>query len=250
MEQLLHQILRVCAFMIESGGEISRVEEGLSRMTAAYGAEECHVYATTAQVSVTVVKAGKVRTQMCRPHRVSLDLDRLDRANALVRRICAETPRADEIAHELDALRARRPYPVLITAPTTGVIAAAFAVFFGARTLAEPLVALVLGTALGFLSRALSRAKTNRMLNSFLLSFLASLFSFLAVRAGLVPTADFIIIGYIMNLIPGVGFTSALRDLFVGDLFTGMSRILEALLLAASIALGFVLTMLLFGGVA
>ena len=81
MEQLLHQLLRLSAFVIESGGEISRVEEGLSRMTVAYGAEESHVYATTSQVSVTVVKDGEVRTQMCRPHRVSLDLDRTPRLN-------------------------------------------------------------------------------------------------------------------------------------------------------------------------
>ena len=248
MNKLLHQLLRLSAFVIESGGEISRVEEGLSRMTAAYGAEESHVYATTSQVSVTVVKDGEVRTQMCRPHRVSLDLDRLDRANALVRRICAEMPDADEIAREIDVLRAKKVYPVVVTAPMTGAISAAFAAFFGARTVAEVLVALVVGLLLGFLARFLARAKTNRILNSFLLSFLASLFAFLATRAGLVPTPDFIVIGYIMNLIPGVGFTGALRDLFVGDLFTGMSRILEAVLLAAAIAFGFVLTMLLFGG--
>jgi uncharacterized membrane protein YjjP (DUF1212 family) len=46
-----------------------------------------------------------------------------------------------------------------------------------------------------------------------------------------------------------VGFTNALRDLFVGDMFTGTIRTVEAILLAVAIALGFALPDLLLGGV-
>ena len=65
----------------------------------------------------------------------------------------------------------------------------------------------------------------------------------------LISCPDYIIIGNIMTLIPGVGFTNALRDLFVGDMFTGTIRTVEAVLLAIAIAVGFAIPDLLLGGV-
>ena len=53
-----------------------------------------------------------------------------------------------------------------------------------------------------------------------------------------------------MTLIPGVGFTNALRDLFAGDSITGILRLIEALLLAFVIACGYIITTFVFGGAA
>ena len=74
--------------------------------------------------------------------------------------------------------------------------------------------------------------------------------TFAAVRAGLIASPDNVIIGNIMTLIPGVGLTTSLRDLFVGDTVTGIMQSIEAVLLALAIASGYLLTALLFGGVA
>jgi len=49
-------------------------------------------------------------------------------------------------------------------------------------------------------------------------------------------------------LIPGIGLTNGLRDLFVGDNISGFLRTMEAVLLAFSIAAGYILVRLLFGG--
>lgn len=47
---------------------------------------------------------------------------------------------------------------------------------------------------------------------------------------------DNILIGALMTLVPGLAFTNALRDLFMGDLLSGIVRLFEATLTA--IALG------------
>ena len=52
-----------------------------------------------------------------------------------------------------------------------------------------------------------------------------------------------------MLLIPGLGFTNALRDLFVGDSIAGILRSIEALLSAVGIAAGYFLFVLIAGGV-
>lgn len=52
-----------------------------------------------------------------------------------------------------------------------------------------------------------------------------------------------------MSLIPGIGLTNALKDLFTGDTVTGMLRFLEAGLLAAAIAFGFWAAVFVTGGI-
>ena len=249
MQQKLHLILKLAAMLLSSGAEISRVEESVMRMCRAYGAKETHAYATTAQILVTVETDEGLFTENCRPTRIQTDMAMLDRTNDLIRYVSTNAPEAEALAEAIDNLpRARFPWYLIAIAQ--GVVAAAFCLFFGGRTAVEFFTALVIGIVLGCMSHLFNCVQTNRLFNSFALSFFLALFAFAATHLGIVPRPDFIIIGYIMNLIPGAGLTGALRDLFVGDVFTGMSRILEAALLACSIALGFVTTVLLFGGVA
>jgi uncharacterized membrane protein YjjP (DUF1212 family) len=217
-------------------------------MFSAYGARETHVYATTAHIVVTVeTEEGELYTETCRPGSISNNFELLEKANRLVRRISRETPTVNEIRRAIDALP-RKTYPIYIDAMAQGVISAAFCVFFGSRSVVEFLLAFLIAAAIACFAWGLDHIEPNRFLKSMLLSFLASTCAFGVARLGLVPRPDYIIIGCIMNLIPGLGFTGAFRDLFVGDLFTGMVRILGAVLLAASLAVGFILTMLMFGG--
>ena len=71
--------------------------------------------------------------------------------------------------------------------------------------------------------------------------------AFVAVKIGWISSVDMIIIGNIMSLIPGIGLTNALRDLFTGDSISGLLRLIEAALIALSIAAGYFLVAFLGG---
>ena len=64
-----------------------------------------------------------------------------------------------------------------------------------------------------------------------------------------IPTlhGDKIIIGDIMLLIPGLAFTNAVKDIFIGDTISGVMRLIETVLWAAALALGFALSGWLLG---
>ena len=51
-----------------------------------------------------------------------------------------------------------------------------------------------------------------------------------------------------MLLIPGIAMTNSVRDLLIGDVVTGMIRFVNSLLMAAAIACGFALPLILTGG--
>lgn len=47
-----------------------------------------------------------------------------------------------------------------------------------------------------------------------------------------------IIIGSLMPLVPGLSITNAIRDIIAGELVAGLSKLTEAFLIAAAIAIG------------
>ena len=88
----------------------------------------------------------------------------------------------------------------------------------------------------------------NKVFSKFVCSFLASILAFASVKCGLAPAIDKIIIGNIMSLIPGIGFTNALRDLFTGDNVAGVVRSIEAVLMALAIGAGYFVFVCVTGG--
>lgn len=51
-----------------------------------------------------------------------------------------------------------------------------------------------------------------------------------------------------MLLVPGIAITNSLRDIIGGDFVSGLSRMIEAILIAASIAIGVGVMMMLLKG--
>jgi len=88
---------------------------------------------------------------------------------------------------------------------------------------------------------------SNKIFGKFFSAVVATFLAFSAVKLGWVANVDRIIIGNIMTLIPGIGLTNALRDLFTGDSIAGLLRSIEAVLTALAIAAGYFLVAVLGG---
>jgi uncharacterized membrane protein YjjP (DUF1212 family) len=66
----------------------------------------------------------------------------------------------------------------------------------------------------------------------------AALFALIFINMSLGANIEYVIIGAIMPLLPGVALTNAIRDILDGNMLAGSARILEALLTAIAIATG------------
>ncbi len=249
-QQLLSIILQISKQLVEVGAEIHRVEESVVRICQAYGARQIDVYATTFNIIVSIENEdGSSLTHSRRIRRTGTNLEKLDRLNALVRNITENTPDVKEIQKHLEDVQNCPTYPVAVVILAYGIIAGAFCVFFGGQNVYELLAAFCSGLLVGAVAHLMTFLSFNKLLKRFLCSFVACTCAFLCVKAGWVARADYIIIGNIMSLIPGIGLTNSLRDLFTGDSITGILRSIEAILLALSIACGYILSALMFGGV-
>lgn len=250
MQDKLKLALDIGEEMLSSGAEVHRVEDSLNRILSAFGAKRADVFIITTSMIVSITtSAGEVITQTRRIGPSGMDFDKLHKLNALSRRICGEQITCEEIKRELDAIKPSKTYPLWVEFICYAVIAGAFTMFFGGNW-AQAIVSLVIGIGIRVVLLIFDKTVKNRIFSKFIASFLATALAYISVKLGLAPGPDEIIIGNIMVLIPGIGLTNSLRDVFTGDSITGLLRFIEALLIALAIAAGFFVYVVIFGGAA
>lgn len=247
-EQLLSIALDIGEQMLISGAEVGRVEAAIRYICTAYGCRRTDVFTITSSIVLSVEdQEGNHDTQTRRITGTKTNLTRLHLLNDLSRRICRDTPDHDTVRNELKKLDKAPAFPLWLEVLSSGLISFSFAVFFGGD-LADGLVASVLGCSLRLVTWLLQKASMNAIFTNVVASFFLSLSAIWLVRCGFGHDANKIIIGNIMLLIPGIALTNSLRDMISGDIMTGLLRFLDAVLVAAAIAAGYILAAQLLGG--
>ncbi len=239
--EYLYEILEIGQQMLQSGAEVSRVEDSLRRLCFAYGAERADVFTITSNIMVTMYsRQYGAQTQIRRVAGQQYDLHRLELLNLLCRRICAERLTLEETERALDAIVSVPQYSFGVQLFTYVLISSSFSLFFGGSA-ADAVVSGVIGMILKCLERSIQGVNASPFLSAMLCSCLGGLLAGLAVHFGLGDSVDMISIGNIMLLIPGIALTNSLRDMFSGNTISGLMRFIEAILLALTIACGFAL---------
>ena len=153
----------------------------------------------------------------------------------------------DELRREVAQITAETPKPLLVYLGSA-LAAGSCALFFGG-SMTDGLVATLFGLVICRLQRHFGPQCPNRLVFN-LLSALAVGIS-ITLCAFFLPElhADKILIGDIMLLIPGLAMTNAVRDTMVGSPISGAMRLIETLLWAGALAMGFMSAFLLMGGI-
>ena len=247
-ELLVDASLEIGEALLLSGGEVTRVEDTIARVLCAYGMEKVGVFTINSLIEVTaflpcgaeVVKARRVSG------RYATDLTRVEDINALSRDICADCPGPEVIQARLEAIMAPREEPAWLGYAGSVLAAGAFTVFFGG-TLADVPATALLACFINWMDRKGIYKKANQLLFYLLCSVATGFLGCLLVHFGAGVHLDKILIGSIMLTIPGIATTYAARDMLLGEHITGLFRFLDSLLIAASIAGGFLFSTLIAG---
>lgn len=230
--------LDIGAGMLRCGADMHRVEDTVSRINRAYGAEEIEVFSISYLLLVTVGHGEGSRTESRRVTSYATDLARLEALNDLSRRICRETPPPETVCADVAALCAPRRAEQLLSFLGYLLGSAGFCIYFGGSP-ADAAVSSLIGALLWLSDQRLRSKLPNRLVYTLLTAFAMGLLG--GGIARLIPAlhADKIMIGDIMLQIPGLLLINGLRDMLLGDTMTGLFRTIDALLTAAFIAVGF-----------
>ena len=241
-EQALMTACKLGRNILESGGEIYRVEETINYFLEAYGIFDAQIFAIPATIIVTVEDDGKPLTQVERVKGSTQNFDKLAKFNDLSRRACKNKPDFDEVMKEIEQIRAEEPYSFFDSLMAFGFTAFFFCLFWKGD-FRDAMVAFVCGLSTKFCLDFMSRGKTNVFFSNAVSSAVIAYIAIFCVDMGLAVHYDKIIIGAIMSLVPGVAITNIMRDIIAGDVITGTTKLAEVLLIGLAIAVGIALSM-------
>ena len=237
--------------MLLSGGEVSRVEDTVSRILKSYGAERVEVFTILSFISLTAVfDEERVLTENRRVSIVaySNDFTRLEQLNALSRELCATRPDLDTMAEKLESIDLpprKKQFRELYWLLGYILSGTGFAIFFGG-TWRDALGAGLCCLAVWFLNWFFRRSALQRLFHAFLISFIAGALCYLVILLGLGEHPGQLMMAVIMVLIPGIAMTNAMREMLISDTISGILRLVESLLIASAVAFGFALAMFVF----
>lgn len=245
-EYLLCLALDVGEGMLKNGGEVGRVEDTIERICRAYGAQHVEVFTIVSMINAAIrMPDGSYSLQLRRVKQTGNNLGMLEKLNALSREICATTPSLEVFEEKLRSIKKIPVYPVSLHILASALGAGAFCMFFGGGVI-DSIITFFIGIIICLINNYRSK-RINSMAKTVICSFIATtasvVFSMMISSVGV----DYIIIGAIMLLVPGLLFATAVRDLFCGDLIAGTLKILQAFLQILMIGFGYMLSYAMLG---
>lgn len=238
IEELLDLAVSLGYRLMMSGAEISRAEEAVTRLLAAYGVPG-DVFAIPTCLIVTLCPEGEdpvTRMRRIGPH--GTDVDAIERTYSLARRFCAERLPPAEAHRQLREQKSSvATYRPLVLYGGYFLATAAFAVFFGG-TAADGLFAGCCGVLTGAFLRKLTEWKVNAFFKTITAAFLITVICQTLTHFGVIRYADATAIGAQMLLVPGMMMTDSMRDIIYGDTLSGINKLVQSMLTAAALLLG------------
>lgn len=233
--------------MLRNGAETSRVEDTINRIlrTSNFTTIESFVtptgiFATLDDVTIDMI------TYVKRVHKRDVHLSRVSLANDISRKYCEGDLSLDEAMEKLYKVIDEPPYNHRIMTLAKGIASGCFTVVFGGL-LEDMITAFVIGIIVSLVLIFLERYEMPKFMSDIVAgSLIACIGIVFYYYLNIGSNFDLIIVGGIMPLVPGVAITNAIRDTMQGDLLSGISRTVDAFIVATSIAVGVGIILKLF----
>ncbi|WP_303973650.1 threonine/serine exporter ThrE family protein [Streptococcus merionis] len=228
--------------LLESGAEIYRVEETMTRMAEVLELDQFGTYVVNRAIVTSALNAkGLSESRTMTVAETSINLGRLEAVNTFSRNLSQH--KAYDIAslyQELQNIETSYYHSdwQVILAYFAG---AGFSLALGS-TAGDSLASALTGALLGcFFQMVTPYIQTRFLLNIFGASFVA-LIANLLYFGGLGQHRSLIILGTLMVMIPGAFFVNAIREFSQNNYFTGLSLSMSALLTCSAISAGVAVT--------
>lgn len=225
--------------LLQNGAEIARVEETMEKICNHYGVGTGEFFVLSNGIFTTGAQA--TAQPYARVRHIPVKGARLDKVvavNQLSREIVEGCyPNLEDVEKRLEEIRRMPEEKMWMQVLASGVGSGFFCVLAGGGV-QECLAAFAAGFLLFIYVLKLSAPHLSRIVGNILGGMLVVLISLgcKSIWPGLNMSA--MISGTIMPLVPGVAFTNGIRDLANGDYISGIVRVLDAVLVFVSIAIG------------
>ncbi len=228
--------------MLESNAESYRVEETIERILSTSGLNIHEALTMTTGIIFTLdnkESSDPPYTVMRRITERSNQLKNIYNVNNISRALTAGEITPQEAYEQLLIVRNSEYSPVIKIIGTT-LLVVAFTILLGGYSWSILLISLLAGLLVAAMQSLKDRISITNFLHSLLttalVSFVIYMISYLwgisGTETNIVITASF------MPMYPGTSMTNGIRDTMRGDYISGVARVVEAVVIAISLALG------------
>lgn len=235
--------------ILESGGEIYRVEDTITKILNSYDIRDAESFVTPTGIMVSLTDMqGDVISLIHRVSKSTVDLEKVALVNSLSRELMVVPLPLDELEMKLKEISDKEPYSIRFQLLMAALCGFSFTFLFGGGVV-DAMVSLVIGIFVRLLQLGTRELKLNAVfINIIGGALVAILVTFFTKTIPYETNQDIIIIASIMLLVPGIAFTNGIRDTLMGDYLSGVSKGMEAFLIAVGIAIGAGFGLALMGG--
>lgn len=237
-EEVLELAMLAGHVLLENGAEIFRVEETMDRICRHYGVQSESAFVMSNAIFFTGGSSlGKRFAKVQEIPVGRTNLAKVTAVNQLSREIALDRYTVPEARKKLEQIRAMPEKKKSVRILASGICSGAFCCLLGGSW-RDGAAAFLAGLVLYGYILQIANPHLSRLVGTIGGGVLVTLLCGFAYLAGLGEHLNSMIIGSIMPLVPGVAFTNAIRDVADEDYLSGSVRMLDALLVFFSIAIG------------
>lgn len=236
-ESILRIAMKSGKVLLSSGAETYRVEGTIKRILSGLGACNPESFVTQGGIFISFEYDNQTHTKVIRNTQATFNLYRINRINQISRDLCASNIDIEVVEELIDQCANSVQHSANKERCLAAIIAASFTIFYGGN-LIDALWALLIGYIMKYVYQVIIHRDVNNFVTIGISSLLITLLTYMIKLGGANINVDSIIIGTAMNLVPGLAITNAIRDSFEKDYLSGLTRSVEAFLIALAMALG------------
>ena len=244
----LETVLYAGNILLSSGAEIYRAEETMYRIADAMQIKDMDAYVTNRGIFASGNVPGKgIESRIMSVPDKELNIDKIEAVNELSREFCSNRMDLSYLKTSLQNIANMGEQNVVEKILSYFLGAGCFSYAIG-TSFRDSLCAAIIGSLVGFYMIWSKYRIKSRVLITIIASVLTALLSNLFVAIGLGSQLSFIIIGAMMDLVPGVSFVNSVREFSQNNFATGQTLLTSALLTCVSMASGVALVEQLVSG--
>ncbi|MGI6737079.1 MAG: threonine/serine ThrE exporter family protein [Anaerovoracaceae bacterium] len=239
-KQVLRLAIRAGEIMMQSGAEIYRVEDTITRICTACHIPNVEVFATPTGIFVSLDPGeddSDVFTYVSRLHYSNTNLRKISEINSFSREFTTTDLSRQEGLARLEEISREKRHPVWLNLIAACVVSMSFCLLM-AGTPRDAICSGVIGTCSYLLSLFLYKYAINYFIRGLCCCAMATAMALLSVSLSLGQSSGAMVIGSLMLFVPGAAITNSIRDFLSGDMLAGIARFTEALVVAISLAAG------------
>lgn len=221
--------------LLENGSEVYRVENNVCTVAEYFGFHpQC--FATLTCIIITLENSeGEIISLVRRVKSRSTNLDKVYKVFTLIKNI--EKFDVEKLEKNLKEIKEEKPYSFLVNTAGNCIGASFFSILF-LGNMSDFIASFLSGLVVAIFSKLSDRLSLGTFFTNLICGFMATVSACFFHYTGFTTGASITIISTLMILVPGVAFINSMRDIFAGDLVTGMSRLMEVAMIGTSIAVG------------